>query len=167
MSISIYDKDYFRNTSGALNLVSLFLLRCIIVFITMYQCFYYDASLFYYDVSLFFLRCIIVFITMYPCFYYDVSFILTSEDNHLRTYIHTWYWYDPDFFCVILFSFKTFHQDLPFSGFLFSVFLFVCLFLFLFYLKQMIAYVSRAMVVSQSIAIYMVAQMETKLFLQN
>jgi len=31
----------------------------------------------------------------------------------------------------------------------------------------MIAYVSRAMVVSQSIAIYMVARMETKLFLQN
>jgi hypothetical protein len=45
--------------------------------------------------------------------------------------------------------------------------LFVCLFLFLFYLKQMIAYVSRGMVVSQSIAIYMLAQMETKLFLQN
>jgi hypothetical protein len=36
--------------------------------------------------------------------------------------------------------------------------LFVCLFLFLFYLKQMIAYVSRAMVVSQNIAIYMIAQ---------
>jgi len=97
--------------------VSLFLLRCIIVFITMYHCFYYDASLFL-------LRCIIVFITMYHCFYYDVSFILISEDNHLRTYIHIWYWYDPDFLCVILFSFKKFHQDLPFSGFRFVFVLF-------------------------------------------
>ena len=133
MSISIYDKDYFRNTSGALNLVSLFLLRCIIVFITIYHCFYYDASLFL-------LRCIIVFITMYHCFYYDVSLFLIRCIIHFNFWrqssknVHShlvliWSWF-------LLCNFIFFQNVSPGSTiFRFPFcFLFVCLFVFVFIL---------------------------------